>query len=290
MTPQQASIRIESVIQKANSRLSKVIELSQTNIFSATLSELKNLELDSDGYVLQTAANRKTVREISKVFDRALNESGYTNGLSEFLGTIKSIDSINTEYFKGIENTFLENKQFVGSLQKQAIAEMESLLLNEGLESQIKQPLLNILNQNINSGGSYAGMVDQVKNYVRGTPDIDGKLLRYSKQITQDALNNYSRAYQSSMGESLGLIFRVYVGGLMPETRDFCKDRVNGYYHYLEIESWAGLSWKGKRSDTTKSSIFIVAGGYNCLHQMMPVSTFSVPKDQIERAKDLGFY
>lgn len=290
MTPHQAAEQIETVINKSNVLLNKAVERTQYLAYDSILLELRKLELDADGYVLQSAENRKTIREVSKVFDRAVNKSGYNNGLSEFIKTISSIDAINTEYFIGIEKSFVRDQLFIKSLQKQTIAEIETLLLNDGLESQIKQPLLNILNQNVNTGGSYSGMVQQVKTYVIGNDEGEGKLLRYTKQIAQDALNNYSRAFQSATGEKLGLIFRAYVGGLMQETREFCRDRIDGYYHYLEIESWASLSWKGKRSDTTKSSIFIVCGGYNCNHQMLPVSTFVVPKDQLQRAEKLGFY
>jgi len=290
LSPQQASERIEAVITKATEALNKVIERAQFNAYNAILKRLKDLELDNDGYIKQNNTNRKIIRDIGKDFDRSLNASGYTKGLNDFVASMESIDAVNIAYFAAIDDSAIANALFIKDLQRQTIASVENMLLDSGLESQVKQPLLNILNQNVNTGGSYSGMVQQVKDYVVGTDDADGKLLRYSKQITQDALNNYSRAYQNAVGNSLGLVFYQYVGGLMKDSREFCRDRVNGYFHYLEIESWAKLEWKGKNPLTTKSSIFVVLAGFNCIHQVLPVSSSAVPSDWINRAVDLGFY
>lgn len=289
MTPKEVAIKLEEAIQEATDALNAVLEKTQNSIYRLAISNLKELDVDPDGYIRPSSANRKIIRGVNKAFDEGIEKGGYINGLNQFTKTISVLDSINAGYFEGIGNAFNANSQSIRALQKQTIANIESLLLNNGLETQIKGPLSNLLFQNISSGGSYSGMIEQVKVYIKGDGS-DGKLMQYVKQITRDALNNYSRSYQSSVGNALGLEFYQYVGGLMIESRDFCRDRVNGYFHYKEIESWANLEWKGKRSDTTESSIFIYAGGINCNHQIMPVSTALVPKEQIQRAKDLGFY
>jgi len=289
LTPKEVAIKLEEAIQEATDALNAVLEKTQNSIYRLAISNLKELDVDPDGYIRPSSANRKIIRGVNKAFDEGIEKGGYINGLNQFTKTISVLDSINAGYFEGIGNAFNANSQSIRALQKQTIANIESLLLNNGLETQIKGPLSNLLFQNISSGGSYSGMIEQVKVYIKGDGS-DGKLMQYVKQITRDALNNYSRSYQSSVGNALGLEFYQYVGGLMIESRDFCRDRVNGYFHYKEIESWANLEWKGKRSDTTESSIFIYAGGINCNHQIMPVSTALVPKEQIQRAKDLGFY
>jgi len=289
LTPKEVAVKLEEAIREATESLNAVVEQTQDSIYRLAISKLRELDVDSDGYIRPSSANRKIIRGVNKAFEEGIEKGGYINGLNQFTTTISVLDSIIAGYFEGIGNAFNGNSQSIKALQKQTIANIESLLLNNGLETQIKGPLSNILFQNISSGGSYSGMLDQVKVYIKGEGN-DGKLMQYVKQITRDALNNYSRSYQSSVGNALGLEFYQYVGGLMPESRDFCRDRVNGYFHYKEIESWANLEWKGKRSDTTESSIFIYAGGYNCEHQILPVSTALVPKEQLDRSVNLGFY
>lgn len=289
MTPKEVAIKLDQAIQEATDALNTVLDKTQNSIYRLAVSRLKDLDVDPDGYIRASSANRKIIRGVNKAFDEGLVKGGYINGLNKFTKTISVLDSLNAGYFEGIGKAFNANSLSIRSLQKQTLSTIESLLLNNGLETQIKAPLSNMLFQNINSGGSYSGMLQQVKDYIVGG-DNEGKLMHYVKQITRDALNNYSRSYQSSVGNALGLEFYQYVGGLMPESRDFCRDRAGGYFHQKEIESWANLSWKGKRSDTTESSIFIYAGGANCNHQIMPVSTSIVPKQWIDRAIGLGFF
>src|SRR5690606_38010484 len=170
----------------------------------------------------------------------------YVSGLNQFTVIYTVIDDLNIEYFSSFDK-FSANKMFMKSLQKQAIVEIESTLLNEGLESQIKQPLARILNQNINSGGSFTGMLEQVQNYIKGTDTVDGHLLRHSKTITKDILFNYSRTYQSAVSSDLGLEFYLYVGGVMDTTRPFCEHKAGEYFHHKEVEQWAKQEWAGKR-------------------------------------------
>jgi hypothetical protein len=250
---------------------------------------LKKLGLDKDGYILQNAENRRIIREANRAFAKALENSGYLEGLNKFTVTFSVIDEINGEYFKGFDG-FNPNRQFIRSLQKQAIADIEAQMLNQGLEAQIKFPLQQILNQNVNTGGSFRGMLEQVKAYIKGSPDADGKLLRYSKQITKDVLFNYSRAYQQSVSSDLGLEFYLYSGTIIDKTRHFCEEKAGKYFHQKEIEAWAEQDWKGKREGTTKNSIFTYAGGHNCYHQILPVSILLVPAEVIERAKEAGYY
>jgi len=290
-TPKDVAIQIEAIIEEANLLFSQVVEKAQNSIYNLAVSKLRELDVDPDGYVRQTASNRKIIRAVNKAFDEGLAKSGYYEGLNKFVGTMKALDAVNAGYFEGIGlSAFNADSTLISSLQKQTITTVEGLLMNDGLEVQIKEPLYNMMLQNVNTGGSYSGMVDQMRNYVKGTSEADGKLLRYTKQITQDVLNNYSRSYQAAIGSKLGLEFFQYVGGLMPESREFCRDRAGDFFHYKEIESWASLDWYGKRMDTTESSIFIYAGGYNCRHIVMPVSTYVVPKAAIQRAVDMGFY
>jgi hypothetical protein len=289
LTPKEVAIKLEQAIQEATEALNAVLEKTQNSIYRLAVSKLRELDIDPDGYIRPSSENRKIIRGVNKAFDEGLAKGGYIEGLNQFTKTIQVLDSLNAGYFEGIGKAFNAQSTSINALQKQTISSIESLLLNNGLESQIKTPLSNILFQNVTSGGSYSGMLEQVKVYFVGDEN-EGKLMHYVKQITRDALNNYSRSYQSSIGNALGLEFYQYVGGLMPESREFCRDRVNGYFHYKEIESWANLEWKGKRPDTTESSIFIYAGGFSCQHQIMPVSTSIVPKQWIDRAVDLGVY
>ncbi len=289
MTPDELSSRIGTITDKATEAISKAVIKTQKVLFNDIQKELLKLELDSEGLIKQNQANRKILTKVDRTFTKAIKQSGYYESLGSFTDKVGAITAINEKYFDFMLDSFTIDSQYIKSLQKQSIAEIETLLANDGLEAAIKQPLKQILNINVNTGASFSDMLSQVRQFIVGNPDAEGKLLRYSKQITRDSLFNYSSSLQESVSEKTGLEFYYYQGHVMNDSRPFCIERVGKYFHKKEVEAWAKLEWQGKRAGTTSSTIFIYRAGYNCLHQIIPVSTVIVPKDVIARAESKGF-
>lgn len=296
MTPEELAAEIERLIVESNSKFSAIIGKVQESLYSKIIGILKGLELDGQGYIKQSAANRKILREAQNVFDEVISSSAYQKAVEAELGTIPNLDELNQAYFKTISDAFSPDRNFIKELQRQVIRDVNSNLLNEGLIVRVREPLNQVLNQNINSGGSFAGFNEQVRNFIKGNENIDGRLLQYTKTYVTDTLFNYSRTWQEAVTADLNLEFYLYSGGLTKEgknssgSREFCIERTGKYFHRKEIESWAGLSWAGKNPLTTRSSIFTLAGGYNCKHSMIPVSERIVPKEVLLRAEEAGYY
>lgn len=296
MTPEELAAEIERLIVANNTKFAAIMGNVQGSIYNRIIGILKGLELDAEGYIKQSSVNRKILREAENVFDEIIGRGTYQSAVTDHLKLIPKLDNLNTEYFRTVSDAFSPNKNFIKELQKQVIRDVNTNLLNEGVIAQVKTPLNSILNQNVNSGGFFSGFQDQLKNYIKGNDQIEGRLLRYSTTYTADTLFNYSRSWQEAVTADLGLEFYLYSGGLTGKgkksagSREFCIERVGNYYHRKEIESWASLTWQGKNPLTTKSSIFTFAGGFNCKHSLIPVSVLIVPKDVVERAISEGYY
>lgn len=288
MTPKTLADRIESAIITANDRFASQIIGVQEQLYDDLVRILKDLELDPEGYIRQSADNRKILKEAQKSFDKIIDQSGYSNAIEDHLKAIPKIDSLNQQYFKSIAEGFSLNKNFIKSLQTQSIQTVNSYLLQDGLAAQVKIPLNEILNQNVNAGGQYSGMLKQLQTFINGNSGLDGRLLSYSRNFLKDSLFQYSRSFQQSVTADLKLEFYLYSGFLIDRSREFCIERAGKYYHQKEIEGWASLSWKGKSNLTTESSIFILAGGYACNHSIVPVHRSSVPREVIQRNIDNG--
>jgi hypothetical protein len=284
MNPNDLANNIEDVIIKANDKYGARINAIQSQLFSSLVNQLKDIETDKDGYILQNAKNRAIIIEAEILIDDALSGS-YGNAIKEQISIIPKIDDLNNSYFSSLSDTFIENRNFIKSLQNQTIKNIESNLFPDGLQFQVKQPLIDIMNQNVNSGGSFSGFLEQLRTFIKGNDELDGRLMSYSRGLLRDTLFNYSRAYQQSITSDLGLEWYLYSGGLIDHSREFCIERAGNFYHQSEIEDWASLDWQGKNNQTTKSSIFIFAGGWNCSHSIIPVSTIIVPQSDLERIK-----
>lgn len=283
MKPETLATKIEGLIISANDRYADVVVKVQERLYNRLVTILKGIEVDRDGFIKQSAANRKILLHAQNEFDSIISESTYQKSLERYLKTIPSINDLNIDYFNTISTAFTPNRIFIKSLQSQTISSINELLLNDGLSTSVRLPLNQILNQNVNSGGSFSGMLEQLRTFIKGTPDLDGRLLSYSRNILADTLFQYSRAFQQSVTADLGLSWYRYIGGLIKDSREFCVERAGNFYHESEIKSWASLEWSGKNKYTTESSIFIYAGGHSCRHQIIPVSDSIVPKIDLDR-------
>lgn len=283
MNPSDLADRINAITDRAQEYLEGAVTKTQQELFDSLQATLSGLDLDQNGLIRQSAANRKILQKAERIFDESVKGSGYYESLYQYAGALDSIAGVNEKYFSSIIENFTVDAHYLKSLQKTSISTIESMLANEGLESQLKQPLMQILNENINSGAGFSDMLRQVREFIVGGPDREGRLMRYSKQISRDTLFNFSSSMQESISQNAGMEWYVYSGSARKDSREFCAKRSGQYFHRKEIEGWASLSWAGKRAGTTKSTIYIYRGGYNCEHSMIPVSELVVPKDVIER-------
>lgn len=291
MTPEELADEIEKLIVAANEKLMATIGKLQNLLYNRLNIVIKDLELDSEGYIKQSSANRKVLRDAQAEFDSTIKASGFAKAVETHLKTIPKLDSLNTDYFKSVAESFTTNRNFIKDLQRQTIQEVNQFILQDGLQANVKIPLNQILNANVNSGGSFSGFQEQLRDFIKGNEQAEGRLLRYVRTYVSDVLFNYSRAWQQAVTADLKLEFYLYSGGLTEKgkgsggSRPFCIERAGKFFGHKEIEAWAAEDWQGKRADTTKSSIFIYCGGWNCRHSLIPVSDIIVPKDVIERNK-----
>lgn len=289
MRPHDLADNIEGLIISANQTFAGRIARVETKIYNDLNTILRFIETDENGYIKQNAGNRSILRAAQNQFDKTIQNSGYQSAVENHLSVIGKIDALNESYFETISSAFKPNRQFIVSIQNQAIETVNQYVLQDGLAAQIKIPLNEILNQNINTGGQFNGMMAQIKTFVQGNDKIDPRLSTYAKGILRDAIFQYSRSYQHSVTADLKLQWYLYSGGLMDKSRPFCIDHAGKFFHQKEVEGWAKLTWTGKNPLTTESSIFILVGGYGCVHELIPVSEFIVPKADLDRAFEAGY-
>lgn len=283
MRPEKLADSIEGLIIAANDVYAARVVGVEAKLYDDLVTILKFIETDEQGYILQNAGNRQILRAAQKQFDETINNSDYQPAVENHLKVIPKVDALNEAYFESVSSAFKPNRVFISSLQNQAIETVNSYILQDGLASQVKIPLDQILNQNINTGGQYSGMLRQLRTFIEGDSKLDGRLTSYSRGILRDTLFQYARSYQQSVTADLKLEWYLYAGGLMDKSRPFCIDRAGKYFHQKEIERWAKLQWAGKNPLTTESSIFMLAGGFSCQHEMIPVHISIVPQADIDR-------
>jgi len=93
--------------------------------------------------------------------------------------------------------------------------------------------------------------------------DLSDRAARHSATIENTALSGYYRAITVGKADELGLDLFVYFGPDDDVTRPFCETRVNQVFTREEIDSW---------DNEQGLDVWIYGGGYNCRHQILPIS------------------
>lgn len=297
-------------LKEKNARLESVpddfendVEQDQISIFNGLLGLLDKLKRDDNGNIIYSSNDLQNLLIITTIITgvrKILLQEDYLNSVDTYIQEFDLQAALNNKYFASEFPEFSNSKaadETLAVAKKGAI----DLLLGEPLESNFIMPIKSVLEDAVTSGASWSETVKNIRDFVEGNPETDGRLLQYAKQIAKDEFSIADRSYSNAVAEELDIEFFVYSGQELPTSRCFCKERHDKYFHYKEIESWGAGdnlgecdtgdgTWAGERDGTNEQTIFQYAGGYNCGHSIMGVSVFSVPKDDLQKAIDAGYY
>lgn len=291
-----------SIINDAPGKLLTSVEKTQLKV----LREIEELlsKLDFEGKELKvTQKNFSIIEQIDTRARQVFNKSEYVNGMKEFVGNFKDLESLNIKYFtKEFKvNTSRIVKTVIENARKQSV----ELLIGQGsMDAAFFNPIKETLIRAVTSQSSFSELVTNIRNIAIGTDKVDGKLLRYAKQIAKDTLNTADRSVSSAVMRLVGADFCQYVGGVKDTTRCFCDERVGKFFHVKEVMAWGagdvsagipggsecGYPWAGFKEGTNESTIFDYAGGHECNHSIVLRSAASVPIEVLQRSIDAGYY
>ena len=262
---------------------------AQKQIFQDILEELARLETNKDGTIKATKANLQKIDVITDRINKVFTGSEYAEAVKEFAKSFTDIKKVNLEYFEKNYGKVTRTDFADAVLDLQRKRAVEALI--ETSPQRFVNEIKPILDNAVGTGESWKETVKQIKALAEGNSEVDGRILKYAKQITTDAYNTADALYTVEISASLGLEFYRYVGGKIKDTRDFCRTRNGNYYHREEVKDWGNLKdWSGRNPNTNENTIFVLRGGYNCRHTLVPVSVAVVPKEVLQRAMNKGYF
>lgn len=296
---------IKSLIKEKSRRLELVpdtllsqIEKTQKQIFAQLMEILSSMTV-TDGKIELTLENLTNAERVAELLPRVFQGTEYEDAIASFAGEFDKQAKINEQYFKTAFEDFGGSEVAEQIVKKTKQAAVEGLI-GGSLDENFLKPAEKLLTDLVSSGADFKEAILSIRQFAEGGDEVDGKLLKYAKQIAHDQFAFADRGYTNAAAEEMGAEWYFYSGGEIQTTRCFCDERNGLYFHFREIEAWgrgenlgeckSGDLWAGAHIDTNAQTIFIYAGGYNCLHSLVPVSIFDVPKDVIRRNIDNGNY
>lgn len=292
-------------ISDAVSKFNKSIPGTQRAIYDSINEQVQRLDLNN-GQIKPTVNNLKIVQSIKNKLSRLIVSPEYIKDVKQFAAAFNTITTLQNEYWASIESTF-KPRALLKQIRIQTITDTVKQLTESGIGANISDKLANLLRTNITTGGSYKALNAQLREQLLNTQS-DGLLLKYTKQITNDSINQYNAQYTHIVSSDLGYEWFAYQGSDITTTRPFCDAMTDfRYFHITEVprllraDDLTYVDKSGKRvpvpiydktglpggmiPGTNAENFFVNRGGYNCGHQIRPVPERNVPQDIQERVK-----
>lgn len=270
----------------------------QRKVFDDLFKRLNKLEV-VDGNIVKSKKNFRIIDQLTTEIHDFLLSTDYTKDVKTFVAEFDTQKQLNDSYYKSKFNsefsTVLADVQ-VSNIKKAVV----EALITDSVKSGFLTPLESVLQTAVSTGSGFTETIQYIRNFVEGNEDVDGAILKYTKQLAHDSFANADRGYNSAIADELDLDWFLWAGGEIATSRCFCIERHGKYYHYKEIEAWGrgedigeckvDNGWAGMNRATNEKTIFNYAGGYGCMHTVAGVSVFDVPKEDIERNLANGNY
>lgn len=266
--------------------------------------EVARLDL-KDGKVKTTVRNLKIIASIKSKLQRIILSKEYLKDVKEFAQAFNDITKLQNQYWGEAVEDF-KPRPLLREIRKQAIGDTVKNLTASGIGTTISEQITDILRTNITSGGSLAKLNQQLRQSLLNT-STDGLLQKYTRQITTDAINQYNAQYTQTVSNDIGFEWYAYQGSDIVTTRPFCDAMTDlRYFHISQVPNLLkGQDAQGNKlkytdekgrvktveiydrtklphgmiEGTNTANFFINRGGYNCGHQIRPVTENRVPMD-----------
>lgn len=288
--------KILSTIDDAIAKFQNAIPGIQKLVYDELQPLIKQFDI-RDGNLLNNVKNLKLIGDVQNKLEKIIISADYKSSVNDFIDAFGLVSNLQQEYFKQFNQQY-KPKKTLPIIKQLAIESTINDLVGQGLNANVIAPIKSILTDNIISGGDYALFNDQLRNHILNNETGDGSLLKYTKQISTDSINQYNRQYHETIAQDLNFNWGQYVGSNIATTREFCL--------YLTKKRWVHRSElpeiiKGhidghdcKLSKTTKRPLGMIpgtnvdnfniyAGGYQCGHSFYWGPDSMVPENVRQR-------
>ncbi len=294
------------IIQSAVDKFNEQIPGVQKKLLDSIRTQLKDVDLKGNNISVSTK-NVRLIAQIKSKLEEIMLTPEYKKSVKQFISTFEDITKFQNNYFVQLEEKFKPSK-LGAELKKQAMQAVVEKLTENGLSANVTAGIEDLLRKNITGGSSYSSLDQNLQDYLTQNETGEGQLQRYTKQITTDALNQYSGQYTQIVSSDLGFEWFKYAGSNIETTRPFCLACVKKKFIHIseipkilngdfpEFKDFGGVIYKktglptGMIAGTDVSNFMINRGGYNCGHQLRPVSEDIVPKEYLTRVYNTSEY
>ena len=280
-TPTELIKQIQELQLAIESRMDEALPRVFSKLSDQVIDLASELSLDPKD-------RAKTLKELIKlkkdIADTIVTNAPYQIQVAEVIKGFEMLSELSNEYITLAIGDFPEKKALYKAILESNIATTKDALLGAGIRENFGTAIQEVLKDNISGIGTRSELNKTLRKFIEGTEQEAPFLNRYIKQTTNDAVMTFNSEYIQTIAADLDVEHYLYAGTLIADSRPFCTARAGRYFTTDEVKAWPNLKgWQGRMAGTNSSTIFIYRGGYNCRHQLWPVS-----KEQYDAAQENG--
>ena len=284
-TPDEIIKELLDTIDSSIEKITDKADAQQKSILKEVELLIKDLSLDENGNIKSTLGNLKLINKINIKLEKVILTPEYKKSVADFAKSFGEVEDLQNRYYRDVFNEF-EVPKTSEELKKIAVETTIKDLTEAGLDTNVSSAISDLISSNIKGKQSYDSLRTQLKDFILGTKEKNGRLLSYVNQITSDSLNTYSAEYDKIITDVIQPQWFKYVGSIILDTRPFCQAVVDKkWVHKSELGALSRgevegkkVSTQGFKPNTDKENILINRGGWNCRHKFVAVSEEVVPE------------
>lgn len=252
-------------------------EKAQQAIYTILLSELSEFDT-KDGKFIPNQPIARKIQAIERRIYEVLSRM-YEPSLVSYLNTYDLVDSDITFLHKEVNAITVTGADL--QAVRQSVYNQAETYLTSSLADAYVQPAKFLMMQTVTNGQTIKQAKAMLSNWDNGTLPAGKlssgvhapRLQAYAGQIARDSLFQYNGTVQDNIGKKYKLTKFLYVGGLVKDSRPFCKHLVS-LDRKIELKEVPQLLLQypdGIIPNTTMENFPVRRGGFNCLHNVMMV-------------------
>jgi hypothetical protein len=280
--------RQEQIIKKIEALQAK-LQLEMADALPEVFSQLSDEVIDLVAALSLDPDDRaKSLREMillkRRIGDALVSNVVYQNSVKSLTDGFKELAKLSDDYMGEVLDNYTRKQDLYEAILKTNVDITRSNLLGAGIKDNFSNAIREVLKANISGVGNQATLRKTLAQFIEGTEAEKPFLQRYITQVTNDAVMVFNAEYLQTISEDLDVQYYSYSGTIIGDSRPFCIARAGRRFKKEEVEKWPNLgNWQGRMPGTNKQTIFSYRGGYNCRHQIWPISEL-----QYQRAVEAG--
>lgn len=289
--------KISKEIDKAIDGYAKTLNEFERAVFDAVFENLHNLKV-KNGRIVTSVGNLKKINAIKQTLRSLVDGKDYLKGLEVFLQYFDKVSIAQDAYLthafadKFRDSTTDQAKR--AEFKRIAVDNTIQRLSGAGLYAELSSKLGDILLRAVTTGAKISDLTRELDVFLIGEDKVkEGYVSRYAKTYATTALTQFTGNNNKLITDQVETDWFMYVGSNIDTTRPICLLLTEKrYIHKSEIPDilkgkvdgvkclcspTTGLP-QGMIEGTTPENFQVNVGGWNCRHQLVPVSPLVVPK------------